>query len=112
AAASLAFRDAMKKAQVELLEPIMKLEVTCPDDFVGNIVGDLNSRRGKILSMNVKAGGGQVIAAEAPLGTLFGYATDIRSLSQGRAAFYMEFLEYAPVAAKAKTEILQRLGRF
>lgn len=112
AGASLAFRDALKKTTAELLEPIMKLEITCPDDFVGNIVGDLNSRRGKIHSMNVKPGGGQIIAAEAPLATLFGYATDIRSLSQGRAAFSMEFLEYAPVAAKVKAEILQRLGRF
>lgn len=112
AASSLAFRDAVKRASVDLLEPIMKLEITCPDDFVGNVVGDLNARRGKIQSMNVKPGGGQIISAEAPLATLFGYATDIRSLSQGRAAFSMEFLEYAPVATKVKNEILQRLGRF
>lgn len=112
AATSLAFRDAVKSASVELLEPIMKLEVTCPDDFVGNIVGDLNSRRGRILSMNVKSGGGQIIHAEAPLATLFGYATDIRSLSQGRAAFFVEFLEYAAVPPKVKTEILHRLGRY
>ncbi|MBX2987389.1 MAG: elongation factor G [Bdellovibrionaceae bacterium] len=112
AATSLAFRDAVRQAAVELLEPIMKLEVSCPDEFVGNVVGDLNSRRGKILSMNVKPGGGQIIDAEAPLATLFGYATDVRSLSQGRAAFSMEFLEYAPVPARAKGEILQKLGRF
>ncbi|WP_413577454.1 elongation factor G [Bdellovibrio sp. HCB290] len=112
AATSLAFRDAVKKAQVELMEPIFKLEVTCPDDFVGNIVGDLNSRRGKILTMNVKPGGGQVIFAEAPLATLFGYATDVRSLSQGRASFSMEFLEYAVVPAKVKTEILHKMGRY
>lgn len=112
AATSLAFREAVQKAAVELLEPIMRLEVTCPDEFVGNIVGDLNSRRGRILSMDVKSGGGQLIHAEAPLATLFGYATDIRSLSQGRASFFVEFLEYAPVPAKAKNEILHRLGRF
>ncbi|QDK44368.1 elongation factor G [Bdellovibrio sp. ZAP7] len=112
AATSLAFRDAVKKAQVELMEPIFKLEVTCPDDFVGNIVGDLNSRRGKILTMNVKPGGGQVIFAEAPLATLFGYATDVRSLSQGRASFSMEFLEYAVVPPKVKTEILHKMGRY
>lgn len=112
AATSLAFRDAVKSASVELLEPIMTLEVTCPDDFVGNIVGDLNSRRGRILSMDVKPGGGQIIHAEAPLATLFGYATDIRSLSQGRAAFFVEFLEYAAVPSKVKTEILHRLGRY
>lgn len=112
AATSLAFRDAVRKVAVDLLEPMMKLEVSCPDDFVGNIVGDLNSRRGKIHSMNVKVGGGQVIQAEAPLATLFGYATDIRSLSQGRASFSMEFLEYAVVPTRAKNEILQKLGRF
>ncbi|MEK2690147.1 elongation factor G [Bdellovibrio sp. GT3] len=112
AATSLAFRDAVKNAQVELMEPIFKLEVTCPDDFVGNIVGDLNSRRGKILTMNVKPGGGQVIFAEAPLATLFGYATDVRSLSQGRASFSMEFLEYAVVPPKVKTEILHKMGRY
>lgn len=112
AASSLAFRDAVKAATVELLEPIFKLEVTCPDEFVGNIVGDLNSRRGKILSMNVKQGGGQIVSAEAPLATLFGYATDIRSLSQGRASFSMEFLEYSAVPAKVKTEILHKMGRF
>lgn len=112
AATSLAFREAMKKVQAELLEPIFKIEVTTPDEFVGNVVGDLNSRRGKIISMNVKPGGGQVISAEAPLATLFGYATDVRSLSQGRASFSMEFLEYAIVPGRAKNEILQRLGRF
>ncbi|MBO9667970.1 MAG: elongation factor G [Bdellovibrio sp.] len=112
AATSLAFRDAVKNAQVELMEPIFKLEVTCPDEFVGNIVGDLNSRRGKILAMNVKPGGGQVISAEAPLATLFGYATDVRSLSQGRASFSMEFLEYAVVPAKVKTDVLHKMGRY
>ncbi|MEN0058031.1 MAG: elongation factor G [Bdellovibrio sp.] len=112
AAASLAFRDAVKGVSTELLEPIFKLEVTCPDEFVGNVVGDLNSRRGKILAMNAKVGGGQVISAEAPLANLFGYATNVRSLSQGRASFSMEFLEYAVVPAKAKAEILQKMGRY
>ncbi|MNK11985.1 Elongation factor G [compost metagenome] len=112
AASSLAFRDAVKMASVELMEPIFKLEITCPDEFVGNVVGDLNSRRGKILTMNVKPGGGQIISAEAPLANLFGYATDVRSLSQGRASFSMEFLEYAVTPAKVKTEILHKLGRY
>ncbi len=112
AATSLAFREAVRNASVELLEPMFKLEVTAPDDFVGNVVGDLNSRRGKIVTMNMKQGGGQVISAEAPLATLFGYATDVRSLSQGRASFSMEFLEYAPVPAKVKTEVLHKMGRF
>ncbi|MFS4458093.1 elongation factor G [Bdellovibrio sp. HCB2-146] len=112
AASSLAFRDAVKNANVELLEPVFKVEVSCPDEFVGNVVGDLNARRGKILSMNVKQGGGQVISAEAPLASLFGYATDVRSLSQGRASFSMEFLEYSVVPPKVKNEILHKMGRY
>jgi elongation factor G len=111
AAGSLAFREAIKKIEAVLLEPIFKLEVTCPDEFVGNIVGDLNSRRGKVLNMTAKPMLGQVILAEVPLAQLFGYATDVRSLSQGRAFFSMEFLEYSAVPAKARAEILQKLGR-
>jgi elongation factor G len=112
AAVALAFREAVKKAQAILLEPIMKLEVSAPDDFVGGVISDLNSRRGKVLSMNVKPGGGQVINAEVPLAKLFGYATDVRSISQGRASFSMVFLEYSPVPPKVKEEILTHLGRF
>lgn len=111
AATSLAFRDAVRRANAELLEPIFKVEITSPDDFVGNVVGDLNSRRGKIHAMNVRPGGGQIIYSEAPLANLFGYATDIRSLSQGRAAFSMEFLEYSIVPPKVKAEILAKMGR-
>ncbi len=111
AAASLAFREAVKKVTTVLLEPMFKLEVTGPDEFIGNVVGDLNSRRGKIISMNMKPGGGQIILAEVPLANLFGYATDVRSLSQGRANFSMEFLEYAVVPPKVKSEILTKLGR-
>lgn len=111
AATSLAFRDAIRSAKVVLLEPIFKLEINCPDDFVGNIVGDLNSRRGKVLNMTSRQGGGQIINAEVPLATLFGYATDIRSLSQGRAAFSMVFLEYATCPIKVQSEILQKIGR-
>ncbi|XGC80095.1 elongation factor G [Bdellovibrio bacteriovorus] len=112
AATSLAFREAVKNASVTLMEPMFKIEVSCPDEFVGNVVGDLNARRGKILTMNAKVGGGQVISAEAPLASLFGYATNVRSLSQGRASFSMEFLEYAVVPAKVKTEILHKMGRY
>jgi elongation factor G len=112
AAVSLALREAVQKAQVQLLEPIFKLEIAAPDNFVGNVVGDLNSRRGKVHAMNVKPGGGQIISAEAPLATLFGYATDLRSITQGRASFSMEFLQYQPVTGRVKEEILTRLGRF
>lgn len=112
AAASLALRDALKKVTVQLLEPIFKVEVTAPDSFVGGVVGDINSRRGRVNSINVKSTGTQVILAEVPLEGLFGYATDLRSLSQGRASFAMDFLEYQPLAAKKREEILGRLGRF
>ncbi|MEK6627854.1 MAG: elongation factor G [Bdellovibrionota bacterium] len=111
AAGSLAFREAIKKVDSVLLEPIFKVEVTCPDEFIGNIVGDLNSRRGKVLNMTAKPMQGQVVLAEVPLAQLFGYATDVRSLSQGRAFFSMEFLEYAPVPPKVRVEILHKLGR-
>lgn len=111
AAAALALREALKGAQAQLLEPVFKLEVTAPDNFVGNVVGDLNSRRGKVHSMNVKPGGGQVISAEAPLATMFGYATDLRSATQGRASFSMEFLNYFAVPPKVRDEILTKLGR-
>jgi elongation factor G len=113
AAGALCLREAVKAAKVQLLEPIFKLEITAPDNFVGTVVGDLNSRRGKVHSMNSKpGGGGQVISADAPLSKLFGYATDLRSLTQGRATFAMEFLEYSPVPSKVKDEILTNLGRF
>jgi elongation factor G len=112
AAGSLAFREAIKAANSLLLEPLFKLEVTAPDEHVGSIISDLNARRGKVVSIGVKPGGGQVIQAEAPLATLFGYATDVRSLSQGRASFSMEFKEYSEVPPKIKEEILYKLGRF
>ncbi|MCB0386625.1 MAG: elongation factor G, partial [Bdellovibrionales bacterium] len=81
-----------------------------PEEFMGNAIGDLNSRRGKVHSMSPK-GSSQVVKAEVPLMTLFGYATDLRSLSQGRASFSMEFQEYAPVPPKVEKEILEGLGR-
>lgn len=109
-AASQAFREALKGAKSQLLEPMFRIEVFTPDDFMGAVIGDLNSRRGKVHAMVPKAGG-QVIQAEAPLASLFGYATDVRSLTQGRASFSMEFLHYSPVPPKVEAEILKRLGR-
>jgi len=109
-AASMAVRAALKSVKSQLLEPIFKLEIFTPEDFMGTVIGDLNARRGKVHSMAPKSGG-QVIQAEAPLASLFGYATDIRSLSQGRATFSMEFLEYAPVPPKVEAEILSKMGR-
>jgi elongation factor G len=109
-AAAMAFRGAVKQVKSQLLEPVFKLEIFTPEDFMGSVIGDLNGRRGKVHSMTPKPGG-QVIQAEAPLASLFGYATDLRSLSQGRASFSMEFLEYASLPAKVEAEILQKLGR-
>ena len=109
-ASSLAFREAIKTVKSQLLEPIFKLEIFTPDDFTGAVIGDLNARRGKVHNMGPKPGG-QSIQAEAPLATLFGYATDLRSLTQGRSSFSMEFQEYAPIPPKVEAEILNKLGR-
>jgi elongation factor G len=111
AAASLAFRDALRLANVKLLEPIFKLEIVSPENFIGGVVADLNSRKGRVLSMGMR-GSMHVVQAEAPLGNLFGYATDLRSVSQGRASFSMEFKEYAVLPLKASDDILKTLGRF
>ncbi len=109
-AASTALREALKSVKSQLLEPVFKLEIFTPEDFMGTVIGDLSSRRGKVHSMTPKPGG-QVIQADAPLASLFGYATDIRSLSQGRASFSMEFQQYSPVHPKVEAEILTKLGR-
>jgi elongation factor G len=109
-AASMALREALKSVKSQLLEPVFKLEITTPEESMGTVIGDLNSRRGKVHSMAPKAGV-QVIQAEAPLAALFGYATELRSLTQGRASFSMEFLQYAPVPPKVEAEILNKMGR-
>ncbi|MEK7356142.1 MAG: elongation factor G, partial [Bdellovibrionota bacterium] len=110
-AAANAFREAGRNADPVLLEPVFKVEVTTPDEFMGGVIGDLNSRRGKVHSMSARRGV-QVVDAEAPLATMFGYATDLRSLTQGRGTFTMEFKQYAPVPAKIAQDILTKMGRF
>ncbi len=95
-AGSMAFKDAAKKARPVLLEPIMSVEVVTPEEYMGDVVGDLNSRRGKIQSME-KRGNAQVIRAEVPLSEMFGYATDLRSKTQGRATYTMQFAHYEDV---------------
>jgi elongation factor G len=99
AATVFAFRQALASSEAVQLEPSFKVEVSCPDEFVGSVIGDLNSRRGKVHSMNPK-NGMQIISVEVPLATMFGYATDLRSLTQGRSSFAMEFKEYTVVPAK------------
>jgi elongation factor G len=110
-AAANAFREAARNAEPVLLEPMFKIEVTTPDEFMGGVIGDLNSRRGKVHNMTARKGV-QVVDAEAPLATMFGYATDLRSLTQGRGTFTMEFKQYSPVPAKISQEILTKMGRF
>lgn len=111
AAAALATREALNRAKIGLLEPLFKLEVVSPENFVGAIVSDLNARRGQIESIESEVTRGSIIKASVPLANLFGYSTDVRSLSQGRAAFTMEFSRYEEVPSKAANEILKLLGR-
>jgi len=109
-AASMALKSAALECVPVLLEPIVKLEVLAPEDFLGTVIGDLNSRKGKVLNMTAK-GKTQVVLAESPLGQMFGYATDLRSITQGRATFTLEPSHYAPVALKLQDEILVKIGR-
>jgi elongation factor G len=109
-AAGIAFREAARNADPQLLEPIFKVEVSIPEEFMGNVIGDLNSRRGKIHSMSSRFNS-QVVDAEVPLSTMFGYATDLRSLTQGRGTFTMSFKEYMGLPPKTAHEILTKLGR-
>jgi elongation factor G len=108
-AASMAFKDAARAAQPLILEPHMSCEIVCPEDYMGGVIGDLNSRRGKILNMTSRHGL-QVIKAEVPLSTMFGYSTAVRSSSQGRATFTMEFASYEPVPPQLAEEIKIRAG--
>jgi elongation factor G len=108
-AASMAFKDAARAGQPLILEPMMSAEIVCPDEYMGGVIGDLNSRRGKIGSMTSRHGL-QVIKAEVPLSTMFGYSTALRSSSQGRATFSMEFSSYEPVTPQMAEEIKIRAG--
>ena len=105
-AASQAFKEATRAAAPILMEPFMSLEVTTPSEFTGEVIADINSKRGKILSLESKQNK-EVIKAEVPLATMFGYSTDLRSKSQGRANFSLQFnryIEMPPALAKATLE--------
>ena len=107
-AASMAFKDGMRKANPVLLEPMMSVEVESPEDFMGNVMGDLSSRRGMIQGMeDIPGGAGKAIRAEVPLAEMFGYATALRSLSQGRATYTMEFSQYAEAPAKVSQHVIK-----
>ncbi len=108
-AASMGFKEACRKAKPVLLEPVMDVEVVCPSEYQGAVVGDLNSRRGKIVAMAARAGA-QVIRANVPLGQMFGYATDVRSMTQGRATYTMQFARYEEVPRPIAEEIMAKVA--
>ncbi len=107
-AASMAAQDAARRAGVKLLEPVMAVEVVTPDEYMGDVIGDLNSRRGQIGEM-LERSGARVIAAQVPLSEMFGYATDLRSRTQGRANYTMQFDSYQPVPAAISEEIVAKV---
>jgi elongation factor G len=104
-AGSMAFKEALKRAKPKLLEPVMLVEVTTPEDYLGDVMGNLNGRRGRVEGME-PVGNAQVIRAMVPLAEMFGYATDIRSMSQGRATFHMEFDHYEEVPQSIASELV------
>jgi elongation factor G len=108
-AASIAFKEAADQAKPVLLEPVMDVEAVTPQEFMGEVIGDLNARRGKILEMENRAGA-QVISARVPLATMFGYATRLRSITQGRATYTMQFALYEPVPQQIYEELTARGG--
>ncbi|MCC5828912.1 MAG: elongation factor G [Phycisphaeraceae bacterium] len=106
----LAFREASRKAKLQLLEPIMKVIVTTPDEFLGNVTGDINRRRGLIADTEQR-GNTRIVVAEAPLAEMFGYSTSLRGMSQGRASYSMEPLDYRPVPENVAKALLEAQGR-
>jgi elongation factor G len=108
-AGSMAFKNAMQRAKPKLLEPVMSVEVVTPEEYLGDVMGDLNSRRGHVLGLEPR-GNAQVVTARVPLATMFGYATDLRSTTQGRATFTMQFDRYEEVPQSIAGEIVDAQG--
>lgn len=106
-AASMAFKEGVQKGGPVLLEPMMKVEVVVPEDYLGDIIGQVNSRRGNILGMEMRQGNAQAVRAMVPLAEMFGYATELRSATQGRGVFSMEFDHYQPVSESVMQEMLK-----
>jgi elongation factor G len=106
-AGSMAFKEGARKASPALLEPIMKVEVVTPEDYMGDVVGDLNRRRGMIQGMD-ESPAGRLIRAEVPLSEMFGYATDLRSATQGRATYSMEFCKYLEAPSSVAQKIINQ----
>jgi len=110
-AASMAFKEGMRRADPVLLEPMMQVEVETPEDFTGNVMGDLSSRRGLVQGMeDIAGGGGKLVRAEVPLAEMFGYSTSLRSLTQGRATYTMEFKHYAEAPRQVAQEVMAAQG--
>jgi elongation factor G len=107
-AGSMAFKDAAKKANPVLLEPVMRVEVVVPEEYMGDIMGDINSRRGKITAMEAR-GGTQIVRSRVPLSEMFGYATDLRSRTQGRATYSMHFDRYEQAPHAVSEEVIARI---
>jgi len=107
-AGAMAFKEALRKAKPVLLEPIMSVEVTTPDDYMGDVIGDLNSRRGRVGGMDQR-GNSQIVRAHVPLSEMFGYSTDLRSRTQGRATYSMQFDSYQQTPASVQEEIVARV---
>ena len=101
------FKEAFQKGRPVLLEPIMKVEVVMPEDYLGDVLGQLNSRRSEIQGMEIRPGNSQAVHAMVPLAEMFGYATELRSGTQGRGVFSMEFDHYAPVSETVARRILK-----
>jgi elongation factor G len=108
-AGSMGFKAAVRRGKPILLEPVMDVEVVTPEEYMGAIVGDLNSRRGRIVSMEAR-GSSQVIRANVPLGQMFGYATEMRSMTQGRATYTMQFARYEEVPPTIAEEIMAKVA--
>jgi elongation factor G len=106
-AGSMAFKEGARKAGPVLLEPVMSVEAVMPEEYMGDVMGDLNRRRGLVQGMD-DTPAGKAVRAEVPLKEMFGYATDLRSLTQGRATFSMEFMKYAQVPGSIADEIIKK----
>jgi elongation factor G len=107
-AASMAFKDAMRSAEPIILEPVMDVEVVTPDDFMGPVMGDLQSKRGKIEGMELR-GTAQIIRSKVPLSEMFGYSTNLRSMTQGRATYTMQFAHYEETPRTIQQEIIAKV---
>ena len=106
-AGSMAFKEGARKAKPVLLEPVMSVEAVTPKDYLGDVTGDLNRRRGIVLGMEESVSG-NIIKAEVPLAEMFGYATDLRSMTQGRATYTMEFQKYSEIPSSIAEELTQK----